>query len=396
MAQPLILPFVTEEAYAAWAGLAQEVVWGPETVAGGAPLAVPPQDLAYFGDAPLTYDFPAVTLTTLRDALVRGKSNLLTAPEAIVRHGLFDPATEIIPEEFYGRVHLLRASGKAAWGPGDPFAVGYLPEAAAFTDGTAFNYAHWLTEVLPRLAALVASRGRSGMPILIDTDLHPNILRSIALVAGPDVEIQALAPGEVVRVGVLHKVSVAGYVPFKLRPQPLETICHGRFGGQALRAAADRLRQAAAPAEPGGGRPKLLIRRNAALRRMDAEAELEEALARQGFVAIDPGALSLDEQIAVFSSAGMVVGPTGAAMANLIFCPPDCPIVILMPRFRHTAYWYWRRMAAAAGAGPVIHVSGPQTQATEDPWDALAVHQDFSVAVGDVLAAVEAAAALSG
>ena len=90
------------------------------------------------------------------------------------------------------------------------------------------------------------------------------------------------------------------------------------------------------------------------------------------------------------------MGATGAAMANLMFFQPDCPTVVIMPRFRHTAYWYWRRIAASAGAGPVVHVSGPQPTPTEDPWDALAVHQDFAIEVQDVLDAVDAAETLSG
>jgi hypothetical protein len=39
-------------------------------------------------------------------------------------------------------------------------------------------------------------------------------------------------------------------------------------------------------------------------------------------------------------------------------------------------------------------VSGPQTSPTEDPFDPLAVHQDFEITVQDVLDAVDAAGAL--
>jgi capsular polysaccharide biosynthesis protein len=184
-------------------------------------------------------------------------------------------------------------------------------------------------------------------------------------------------------------------VPFKLKPQPIETICHGRFGSQALRAAVAALRKDL-PLDLGAERPRLVVRRNSALRHIVNEPEVEARLVALGFTPVEPERLTLEEQVAVFSRARMVVGATGAAMANLVFFPPDCPTVVIMPRFRHTAYWYWRRMAAAAGAGPVVHVSGAQTTPTEDPWDALAVHQDFGIAVQDVLDAVEAAEALSG
>jgi capsular polysaccharide biosynthesis protein len=393
MASPLILPFVTEDAYAQWAGAPQQVLCEAERVEGAPPAVFPQDETAYYGAAALTYDFPAVTLTTLKDIVVRGRSNVLTAPEAVIRHRLFDPDREVIPEEFYGRLALVRAQGSAAWMPTDPFNVDYLPEAAAFTDGSAFNYAHWMTEVLPRLAAFVGHGAHASVPLIVDADLHPNIMRSIALVAGPEAPIYPLAPDALVRVGVLHNVSPAGYVPFKLREQPIETICHGLFGGAALRASVGRVRR---QISAGDGRPRLLVRRNSTLRRLVNEAEIEDALTGLGFVPIEPERLTLEEQAAAFSQAGMVLGATGAAMANLMFCRPDCPVVVLMPKFRHTAYWYWRRISAAAGAGPVVHVSGAQTETTEDPFDALAVHQDFRVEVKDVLDAVAAAAALSG
>jgi len=392
---PMILPFVTEDAYADWAGAPRRVIYEAERVEGERPLVYPQGDRALFGDAPLSYAFPAVSVTTLRHVVLRGKSNMLTPPEAIVRHDLIDPALAVTPEEFYGRLMVSREHGSAAWGPGDPFAVDYLPEAAAFTDGVAFNYAHWLTEVLPRIAAFVRE-APAPVPLIIDSDLHPNILRSLALVA-PDAELYRLAPHELVRVGVLYNVSVAGHVPFKLLEQPVETIVHGLFGAQALRGAVAQVRAAIPGADAAGSRPKLLVRRNAALRRVLNEPAVEAALVARGFQVIEPERLSFEQQVAAFSGAGMIVGATGAAMANLVFCRPDCPIVVMVPRFRHMSYWYWRHMAAAAGAGPVVHVSGPQTTATEDVFDAQAVHQDFETSVQDVLDAVDAAeAAVSG
>jgi capsular polysaccharide biosynthesis protein len=396
MASPLILPFVTEDAYARWAGAPQEVLYEAERVEGGAPLVFPEPEPDFYDLTPLGYDFPAVTLTTLRDVVVRGKANVLTPPEAILRHQLFNPATEVIPEEFYGRLAFAGDRGSGAWMPTDPFDVDYLPEAAVFTDGCGFNYAHWITEVLPRIAAFVRAGSHPGVPLIIDTNLHANIMRSIALVAGPDAVLYRLAPDQLVRVGVLHNVSPTGYIPFKLLPQPLDTVCHGLFGPQALRHAVNQLRRGIGKRHTDKTRPKLLVRRNSTLRHIVNEAEVEEALGARGFVVVEPERLTLEEQVALYSGAGMIVGATGAAIANLIFCPPDCPTVVMMPKFRHTAYWYWRRMAAAAGAGPVVHVSGDQIDPTADPFAPLAVHVDFAVELKDVLDAVDAADALRG
>jgi capsular polysaccharide biosynthesis protein len=389
---PLTLPFVAQDAYAEWADAPRRVVYEAEDVPVGPPRVFPPADAVYFGEPPLGYSFPPVSITTLRHVVVRGKSNVLTPPEAIVRHGLYDPAREIMPEAFYARLMIQADQGTAAWAPGDPFAVDYMPEAAVFTDGVAFNYAHWLTEVLPRIAAFVRD-APAPVPLILDSELHANLLRSVELVA-PGFPLHRLAPHELVRVGVLHMVSPTGYVPFKLQPQPVETIEHGLFGRQALAGAVGALRAAVPGAEAAGQRPKYVIRRNSALRRILNEAAVEAALVARGFTPLEPERLSFDEQVAVYSNAGMIVGATGAAMANLVFCRPDCPVVVIMPKFLETAFWYWRRMSAGAGAGSVLHVSGPQSAPLDDPWDALAVHQDFETQVADVLDAVDAAEAL--
>jgi len=383
---------VTEDAYAEWAGAPRRVVYDAEEIALDPPRVFPQADLAFFGETPPAYRFPAISVTTLRHVVVRGKSNLLTPPEAILHHGLFDAEREILPEEFYVRLVTQREQGGAAWAPGDPFAVDYIPEAAAFTDHVAFNYAHWLTEVLPRIAAFVRD-APAKVPLILDADLHANILRSVELVA-PDFPIHRLAAHELLRVGTLHAVSVTGYVPFNLKPQPTEEIQHGVFSRQALTGAVDALRAAIPGAEAGGARPKYVIRRNSVLRKILNEAAVEEALVARGFTVLEPERLSLDEQVAIYSNAGMVVGATGAAMANRVFCRPDCPVVSLTPRFLGTAFWYWRRMSAGANAGPVLYVSGPQTTPMEDPWEALAAHQDFEIRVADVLDAVDAAEAL--
>jgi capsular polysaccharide biosynthesis protein len=319
---------------------------------------------------------------------------VLTPPDAVVRHDLYDPRTDILPEEFYKRLKPTAAHDEAAWIVADPFSVDYLPEAAVFTDASGFNYAHWLTEVLPRMVAFARHGGRPGVPLIIDDNLHPNLMASITLALGADVTLHLVRPEGSVRVGVLHNVSPAGYAPFALRPQTELPVSHGVFSPSALRDMVGALR--AAVAAPTGSEPraKLFVRRRTKLRRLVNEEEIEAALVARGFAPVEPERLSLEEQIVAFSNAAMVVGATGAAITNVMFCRPDCPTLVLMPRIREAVYWYWRRIAAAAGAGPVVHVSGPQVDPMDDPFHPLALHQDFRVEVRDVLDAVDAAEAL--
>lgn len=386
------LPLAEVKAYAAHAGLRSRRIYPAKRMEHGALAVVPTSEAAYFDAAPMSYDFPEVTLTPLRNVVARGRSNILTTDDAILVHELLDFARDMPPEYFYGRLGLTDDRRNAAWKTYDPSKAHRVPEAAVFTDGTAPNYAHWLTEVLPRIAAFVQDRAFARTPLILDLDLHENIRRSLDLLA-PDQAVYRLRPDDLARVGVLHHVSVTGYVPFA--PQPREDLsgfCHGYFSAQALRRMVKQLRRAVNP--PAGSRHKLFVRRTSTSRRLLNEAAIEEALVARGFKAIEPNEMSIEEQVAEFSRAQIVVGATGAAIANLIFAQPDCPIVVLMPHFRHLPYRYWSNMAVAAGAGPVVHVVGPQETVLPDPWSLLAPHQDFTVEVKDVLDGVDAAMAL--
>lgn len=56
-------------------------------------------------------------------------------------------------------------------------------------------------------------------------------------------------------------------------------------------------------------------------------ARLADALSARGVVPIQPELLCFDEQIALFAGADLVVAEFGAALANVVFCPPQAKIV---------------------------------------------------------------------
>ena len=59
-------------------------------------------------------------------------------------------------------------------------------------------------------------------------------------------------------------------------------------------------------------------------RRYVEEPQLWPHLERQGFTRVDPGSLSVQEQIDWFAAADVIVAPHGAALSNLVFCKPVC------------------------------------------------------------------------
>jgi capsular polysaccharide biosynthesis protein len=67
--------------------------------------------------------------------------------------------------------------------------------------------------------------------------------------------------------------------------------------------------------------------RNTSSRLMLNEPELIERLSALDFRIVPPETLSVAEQIRVFSSAEMVVGPSGSGMFNVVFCHPGTKII---------------------------------------------------------------------
>jgi len=60
---------------------------------------------------------------------------------------------------------------------------------------------------------------------------------------------------------------------------------------------------------------------------MRNEAELIARLATLGFEAIEPENMPVEDQIAAFASAAIVVGPSGSGMFNSIFCHPGTKLI---------------------------------------------------------------------
>jgi capsular polysaccharide biosynthesis protein len=78
---------------------------------------------------------------------------------------------------------------------------------------------------------------------------------------------------------------------------------------------------------------KLYLSRSAtSRRRIQNEAEVLEVLTPVGFECVRPETLSVREQIALFSQASHIVGPSGAAMTNMLFAPAGAHVVVLLTR----------------------------------------------------------------
>jgi capsular polysaccharide biosynthesis protein len=339
---------------------------------------VPARHAGLLASLPQCWDVPAVTVRQWRAAEVVAKSNMIVVGGRVLHHDLYRFERDYTSEELHGRLRILPR--KAARRLESLVEGARFDRAAAFTDACSANYAHWLTEVLPRLHAYVRSGLPEGATVILDADLHANMLASAELVTGGRARLHRLEAGAVARVERLDVVSPAGYIPFDRRGKAQPGDSHGVFSPPAF--ASLRAQLAGALGAPPASTPRnVLIRRKSGYRSLVNEQELEDRLVAEGFVPVYPERLSFAEQFHLFSNADTVVGATGAAMANLIFSRPGAHVVICLSALPYHIYGYWRNMAQAVGCR-LTYVLGPVVGA-----QAAGIHADFSVDVNDVLAA---------
>ena len=108
-----------------------------------------------------------------------------------------------------------------------------------------------------------------------------------------------------------------------------------------------------------------------ASRIMVNEAELIARLEALGFETIEPENLSVRDQILVFSSASIVVGPSGSGLFNTMFCHPGTKVIDIQSE-PHWIYSY-TGMYSSLDLEYGIFLGKP------DPADTSPVHRRFSV-----------------
>lgn len=83
-------------------------------------------------------------------------------------------------------------------------------------------------------------------------------------------------------------------------------------------------------------------------RSMTNETEVRALLEPLGFTPLDPGTISVREQIEAFATADVIVAPHGASLANIAFCSPGSALVELFPSGSMVAD-FWKMACGVEG-----------------------------------------------
>lgn len=328
------------------------------------------------------YRFPEIFVATIKNAMAYGGTNLTLVDGHVICHDLYDFERDYTSEELHGCTLIDPKSKRIRWLLHDE-GPERISEAAVFVDACARNYAHWMTEVLPRVALFCAEERFQGIPIVVNDGLHKNIMESLFLVAGTDREIITLPIGRALVADELYLTSVSGYVPFERRETKLSGHSHGMFNPRALELLSKKMDALRGKREAQDWPEKIFLRRNSGARKITNGTELEKLMASRGYAIVEPERLTFLQQVQLFNRAKIIFSPTGAALANALFCRPETQLVVLMGKHENMIYRYWCNMLSPLR----INVRYILCKIIENKN--LGIHGDFAVDMADVVYLLE-------
>jgi hypothetical protein len=281
--------------------------------------------------APLTSasDFPGIFRFALDDAIARPYSDVVISGDKgfipdhcdLEEHLLYDTFTRRSIPMAGGELLLL---GK------DPvrkrMSAGIILTSYAIT-----NWTHFLTEIMPIVALVEAQDVPVEIPLLISRPGALQMLEFLDLIKAPGRPIEIIDdPVQVEHATWFTPVSTVPFEWLKSRcgKEVHYSLSDCLFSPGAIAALKARIGKVC-PSAQDVKRVKVLIDRNSARRRVTNREEVVRYFSEKGYVIAVPEQMSLKEQMDLFSKASVIVGQTGAGLANMLFAPAGARIIVL-------------------------------------------------------------------
>jgi capsular polysaccharide biosynthesis protein len=284
--------------------------------------------------------FESVFLTQIKDAKVLGSTSLIFKNNEAICHDLYDFDLDYTSEELH---YIFNYSTSGISINLKNYNYAHIDEAAIFINALAPNYAHWMTEILPRIAAFCKNSEYKNIPLIINHGLHQNIIHSLRLIAS-DRNVIFLKKNKGIDIKNLYVVSEAGYTSFEPRMNNIPQSSNGSFNLEALNHVRNFFKSKAASNKKWP--KKIFLKRSSGYRNLVNSKEIEALLKKQGFEIFDFKNLSLKDQIGLFSNADIIIGSSGAHFANIIFCNKKTDVYILISDVKETIYAYWPNISS--------------------------------------------------
>lgn len=334
-------------------------------------------------------NMPQLEVTRLKNVSVIGGTNFIFTDSEAIHPDEFVPERDVCPAELNGIAKIsldfqtisIYSSQKTT-----------IEMGVSLLGSCTGNYAHWLTETLPKLIIVDSLGGYEGYPLLIDSWIHPNFVDSISLFNKSHRPIIKIGRWDTTFVKSLVDISPPAYIPPEYR-HFLETntlVEPSAADFPFSRVALNMLRDAAHKTidQIASDHPKKLYLHRARescgnTRQVTNIDAIERIVKDYGYEMLDPAKLSFQEQISAFMGVEKIISPLGAALANTIFTRPGCRIIGLSPYYHNANYYYFSNFMATLGH-EMYYVLGPQNSIGGHP-----LHKNYDVDIKAFSDAIE-------
>jgi len=205
-----------------------------------------------------------------------------------------------------------------------------------------YNYYHFVIEVMAKLTYVNEHSKYESYKLLVDEDAMKYLpFQELIELLGKGREVVYISHGEAVYVKNLVHVSTLNWGPTRLVRGTMR-----EKDSMIAESSVFNLREyAKAYIRKRTGRKIFISRKDTINSRMENELSIRALFEQAGYDIVQPEKMSLKEQIECFSSAGCIVGASGAAFTNIIFCNPGTVIGCIKARdarfFKYSTIAYY-------------------------------------------------------
>lgn len=204
-----------------------------------------------------------------------------------------------------------------------------ISEAILLSGNYSINYYHFLLEIVSKFETLSKLNIEKSVPLIIDKSCL-GIPQYVELLSYFNTDNRQIIPVEkeiIYKVSMLYHISCPNIIPPNFKNITQIQAKHNLYAIESLFFIRNKLLKLAST------NPSLkrifISRKNASGRRVYNEGEVYTLLKKYDFSIFYPEEHSLLEQVAIFKNAEFIVGATGAAFTNLLFCNDNCKVICL-------------------------------------------------------------------
>ena len=205
----------------------------------------------------------------------------------------------------------------------------FFSEAIVLCGNYSSNYYHFLIEIISKFQLLNQLNICKNIPLLVDFVClkQPNYRQLINYFNIHERKILSVEKNKIYSIGKLYHISCPNIIPPNYFKICSIKASDNLFNLSSLAYLRDRLLKI--KGKVGTSKKVFISRKNSGRRRTYNEEEVSVLLQKFGFEMLCPEDYTISEQVYIFNNADFIIGATGAAFTNLLFCNKTCKAICL-------------------------------------------------------------------